>query len=278
MSNVAYDKVTAHITALVSECEHDWELPWRNVPLLAHRSGNTGHVYTGINAFTLMLTAITKGYTQTQWLTFKQIKAKGGTVRKGEKSAPIMFFKVLEKDEVDPRTGKPKTIPMAKYYNVFNVEQCDGIDYEDDAPAESTETTDILAWAESFATIAHGGNKAFYMPSQHRIQMPHRSQFKSDNGYHATLLHELTHWTMKDLERDVDTYAFEELVAELGSVFMCQHFGLVYELDNHASYLKSWLEKLQDDPKYIARAAAQAQKAADHLIHITDNNDAAEAA
>jgi antirestriction protein ArdC len=85
--------------------------------------------------------------------------------------------------------------------------------------------------------------------------MPHLSQFTDQAAFDATLLHELIHWTAPDVHRKKDDYAFEELVAELGSVFLCESLGIEYKIEHHTSYLESWLKALKDDPKYIVKAA-----------------------
>jgi antirestriction protein ArdC len=200
-----------------------------------------------------------EGYEHNVWLTYKQAKQLGGNVSKGEHGVPVIFFKMLDRE----KDGKEVQIPCARYYTVFNAAQCEGLTIV--APSsENTDSTDILAWAEQFATIGFGGDRAFHHHG--KIQMPHRSQFNSDDGFHATLLHELVHWTGPAVDRDKPDYAFEELVAELGSVFLCEHFQIGYKLEHHASYLKSWLSALKDDPKYIYKAARLAEQAADYLV------------
>jgi antirestriction protein ArdC len=130
------------------------------------------------------------------------------------------------------------------------------------------------------ALIKHGGNRAFYVPSADYIQLPELDQFKSSHDYYATSLHELSHWTGHEsrLNRDFsgrfgnEAYAFEELVAELGSAMLCAHLKLDGQLQ-HSSYIASWLKVLKDDPKNILKASAQAQK----ILNFTTNEEAVEA-
>ena len=122
------------------------------------------------------------------------------------------------------------------------------------------------------ANIKHGGNSAYYRPSEDYINMPIKSDFNDEAGYYATLLHELTHWSgfEKRLNRELGNkfgspkYAFEELVAELGAAFLCQDFKIQGEL-RHSGYIESWLKCLKDNPNAIFKAAALAQKAADYI-------------
>jgi antirestriction protein ArdC len=125
------------------------------------------------------------------------------------------------------------------------------------------------------AAIAHGGARAFYVPSADRIQMPPFESFRDACAYYATLIHELTHWTKhaSRLNRDFGRkrfgdqgYAMEELVAELGAAFLCADLSLSPEpREEHASYIATWLKVLKQDRRAIFSAAAHAQRAADYL-------------
>jgi len=266
----AYQKVADRIVSILQSCDNEWELPWRKVSILtAPRNAISGKAYRGINHAVLSAVAFQEGYEHNVWLTYKQAKQLGGHVSKGEHGIPVIFFKMLEVRDPNARPGEmssgDKTIPMARSYTVFNVAQCGGLTVV--APSsEATTSTDILAWAQQFTAINFGGDRAFHHRASRTIQMPHRSQFQSDDGFHATLLHELIHWTGAEVDRDKPDYAFEELVAELGSVFLCEHFQIGYKIEHHASYLKSWLGALKDDPKYIYKAAKLAEQAADYLV------------
>ncbi|MGE0623191.1 MAG: ArdC family protein [Pseudomonadales bacterium] len=263
---IAYEKITAEIIELLESSQSEWELPWRRVGFNgAARNAVGGNVYQGINHLVLGLQCWKHGYQHNLWLTFKQAKKLGGYVRKGQKATPVLFFKLLE--QRDDETGDVKQVPCPRVYYVFNISQCDGLQVvTPQTEHHATEGTDILAWAQGLATIELGGDRACYIPSLDKIQMPHRSQFHSDDGFHATLLHEMTHWTKNRVGRKADDYAFEELVAELGSVFLCEHFGIRYELEHHASYLKSWMKALKDDKRYIVKAARLAEQAFSSLV------------
>lgn len=249
----------------------------------------TGHGYRGINTLVLWLQQKKQGYQSNEWGTFKQWKEKGAKIKKGEKSTTIIFYKqVIKKDAVnDVVTEKEETgfYHMVKSYRVFNADQVDG--YE---PATGLEegilgTVEKLQGVEGFvassgAIVSENGMEAFYCLLSDEIHMPARTMF-FDNGqtatenYYATLLHELTHWTGADkrLGRELNgynthkgSYAFEELVAELGSAFLCAQFGIKqHSRDDHAAYIKSWLQALKNDKKYIFKAASYAQKAVDYL-------------
>ena len=272
-NSTPYAKVTEQILATMQDCDaNGWEMPWRTLPLGTSRNAVSKRNYSGINRLVLCLLGLEHGYSDPRWITYKQAGELGGNVRKGEKSTRVIFFKTL--DIKDKDTQKDKTIPLARYYSLFNVSQCDGIELKP-LSNESTIQTDVLTWAQTLTTVHLGGNKAFHVPSNRSITMPHLSQFSDQSAFDATLLHELVHWSAPDVDRAKDDYAFEELVAELGSVFLCESLGIVYKIEHHATYLKSWLKSLQDDPKFIAKAARLAEKASGYLLSTLEQKEQA---
>lgn len=125
-------------------------------------------------------------------------------------------------------------------------------------------------------------SQACYRPATDEVMMPSRLAFSDMRGFVTTLTHEMTHSTMKPLGRmegsgnsfGSEKYAFEELVAELGSTFTCLELGVhrVAELEgdenfqNHAAYLKSWMRKFQENPDTLFDASRLASNAATYLI------------
>jgi antirestriction protein ArdC len=251
-----------------------WVKPWSSTGDSSGlpRNGATGREYNGINVVILWAAAMTKGYADPRWVTFKQAQALGGSVRKGEKATLITFWRSVEIDEVDEQ-GRKQRIPVVRGYHVFNVEQCDGIPAErpaGDAVAGFETAARILA--RSGAVVTHGGDVAAYSPALDRIVLPEASSFASVPAYWSTALHELTHWTghASRLGRDLsgrfgtESYAVEELVAELGAAFLCARAGVDGQLQ-HAEYVGHWLRVLKADKRAIFTAAARARDAADWL-------------
>ena len=175
-----------------------------------------------------------------------------------------------------------REIPFMKGYTVFNAEQCDGLPAHYYAKAEPPALTPMqrLEAADRFfaATgieIRHGGTRAYYAEGPDYVQMPPFETFRDAESYAATLAHELTHATKhgKRLARDLgrvrhgdEGYAREELVAELGSAFLCADLNITPEVrEDHAAYIASWITVLQNDKRAIFSAAAHAQRAADYL-------------
>ena len=275
-----YASVTARIVAALEAGTSPWSCPWRGQGVDARpANATTGRVYRGINVLLLNLRAMAEGYASNRWLTFAQAQALGAHVRKGEHGSQIVFFKLHELDE--PAAAEPdqrRVVPLLRAFTVFNVDQVDGLPEAMRAqplpptgwqPIEAAER--ILA--ASGARVCHGGSKAFYAPGPDQIQMPPRQAFDSAADYYATALHELTHWSGHPsrcnrplgMRHGIDAYAFEELVAEMGSAFLADYCGLVGRLQ-HASYIASWLQALRNDKRLIFTASSQAQKAADFLL------------
>jgi antirestriction protein ArdC len=250
--------------------------------------------YSGINIIMLWQSAMACGYAAPIWMTFKQARELGACVRKGEHGELVVYANKITRKELDANGDEQDiAIPFLKGYTVFNVEQIEGLPSNYYQLAEAT--LDPLARidrAESFfattnAQIRHGGNRAYYSLTHDHIQMPPFETFRDAESYYATLAHECTHWTRHSsrLERDFgrksfgdEGYAREELVAELGSAFICADPKIALEpREDHASYIESWLKVLQDDKRAIFSAAAHAQRAADYLhgLQATESEEAA---
>lgn len=243
----------------------------------------SGKTYSGVNVLILWLAAIDHGFASSAWLTYKQATALGGNIKKGSKGQQVVYYSTIERDSTDHATGEinPKKVGFLKSYTVFNLEQCEGI--EADIVIRTflgNEAAETLLQA-SGAVILEQGGKAYYRPSTDEIYMPDRSRFITDEAFYSVALHELTHWTghPSRLDRDfsgrfgTEAYAFEELVAELGAAFSCADLGLIPStMDNHASYIDSWLKVLKNDKKAIFTAASQASKAHSWLMAAAANS------
>ena len=256
----------------------------------------TDHRYQGINVPSLWIDQQEKKFTSNQWATFRQWKEKGASVRKGEKGSPIIFYKTLTRTEENENGDEEESkIPLMRFYTVFNAAQVDGYEHHDGPAPNETDLVTRIESADRFcantgADIRHGSGDAYYHRTGDFINMPATIAFvdtkhaSATENYYATLLHELTHWTgaPSRLERDkaqsrkeIDKYAFEELIAELGAAFLCCQLAIVQTpRDDHALYIKSWLAALKDDKRFIFRASAQAAKAVDFLNASQDGGGA----
>lgn len=282
-----YQSVTDSVVALIEKGVEPWRQPWKNVAGVAAESvlpvnAATGRGYRGINVPILWGAAQAFGYRHNAWLTYRQAADLGGHVRKGEHGQPVIFWKFLDKA---PRGGEAegdedahgRRIAFAREYYVFNVAQCDGLPETGEAEvAERLQPGEVIQFAQRVgAQLRFGGNRAFYAPDPDFIQLPLREQFVDEAHYNSTALHELTHWTghKARLDRQFgkrfgdNAYAFEELVAELGSAFLCASTGIENApVTHHASYVENWLQVLKGDKRAIFTAASQAQKAATYCL------------
>ena len=223
-------------------------------------------------------------------MTYNQAVAKGYQVKKGEKGSLITWFNMV-KIKTEDKHGEEieRTIPNLKYHYVFNADQVEGYEgktLEETNTKPETFNSEYMvedAVKATGASIVHGGDKACYIPSLDRIKMPEKESFIDTNydtaeeAYYGTLLHELTHWTAheKRLARDLsgrfgdNAYAFEELVAEIGSVFLCSMLNVKSEPSPaNAQYLNHWMEVIKKDKKAIVKAFGLAQKASDFVLGI----------
>ena len=281
-----YSRITDKIIADLEQGVRPWLKPWS----AEHAAGritrplrHNGIPYRGINIIMLWSTAMTKGYGCPIWLTFKQALELGGNVKKGETGELVVYANSITRTKTDEKGEETeREIPFLKGYTVFNVEQCDGLPAHFYArteppaltPAQRIEAADGF-FAATGADIRHGGTRAFYAEGPDYVQMPPFETFRDAESHAATLAHELTHWTKHGtrLARDLgrvkwgdEGYAREELVAELGSAFLCADLGITPEVrEDHAAYIASWLKVLKDDKRFIVSAASQAQRAADYL-------------
>lgn len=281
-----YTRVTDRIVADLEKGVRTWMKPWN----AEHAAGkitrplrHNGTPYSGINILMLWSAALAGGYAAPIWMTFKQALELNAHVRKGEKGSLVVYANSITRRETDEVSGDElmREIHFMKGYTVFNVEQIEGLPAHYYAKPEPRFTpVQRIEHAESFFTnlradIRHGGTQAYYAQESDYIRMPPFEAFCDAQAYYATLAHESTHWTKHPsrLAREFgrkkwgdEGYAEEELVAELGSVFLCADLELaLMPREDHASYIAHWLTVLKNDKRAIFRAAAHAQRAADFL-------------
>ena len=264
-------------------------VPWRS-PILG-RSGarhprnlNTGKPYRGVNVFLLAFTAYAKNYESAYWLTFKQALERGGNVRRGEKSSMVVFWKPYEVK--DRETGEIKKVPLLRYYNVFNCDQCENVPAPDapkytPTPFNPIEAADaIVKRYKDGPTIEYGGSQAFYRPSTDTVHIPDATRFTSNEEFYGTIFHEESHSTGHStrLNRGLDTdtrpfgspdYGKEELIAEMSAAFLCGHAGIYPAVvQNSVAYISGWLGVLKKDKKLVIAAAGQGQRSADWILGV----------
>jgi antirestriction protein ArdC len=261
-----------------------WQIPWNTTTEAMNYKSKKE--YRGVNAFLTRMSVFANGYSNSCFLTFNQVKELGGMVKKGSKSLPIVFWNFLEKTERD-ETGKlcKKVIPLVRYYNVFNLDQIDGIEWKlpksetfCNTPIASCEY--IVAGFKNAPEYSFGGDKAFYAPAFDKIRIPVKEQFAKIENFYSTLFHEFAHSTghKSRLNRDgvaniqafgsVD-YGKEELIAEMTAAFLCAKAGIENETINQsAAYLANWLRAIKANPKLLIESSSSAQKASDYILGV----------
>lgn len=277
------NKVYGIITEKVLEALRNGTVPWRRPWKLGNGACNliSKQPYRGANAFLL---AMDDRFTSKWWLTAKQAKTKGGYVRKGEHGTMVVFWKVGDKKKDgqivrNPKTGKPEKSFILRYYLIFNIEQCEGIEEpkpEVTTPIDPIEACEAIVdgWDDK-PNVVEKGDRAFYRERDDFLGMPPKESFESAPEWYSTLFHEFGHATghrdrlNRDLDNDKGTgsYAREELIAEMCAAFLCGRAGIECKtIDNSSAYIASWLQRLANDPKLVIQAASKAQKAAEYIL------------
>lgn len=279
-----YQEVTDTIVKQLEKGVVPWRKPWKSendfsfdLPM----NYSTQNKYRGINILLLWASAMDQNLKTNEWATFKQWKEKNESIRQDEKGTMIVYYDTFEREE----EGEIKKIPFLKHSYVFNRSQLAGFKPDEKPETEPKGIVEKLDIVEQFvancnAQIDYNKKMASYNRATDKISMPNSKTFiatdqcSATEGYYATLVHELTHWTGHEsrLNRNLGKkfgdkqYAVEELVAELGAAFMCTGFGISRpEKEQHASYIGSWLKALKDDKHVIVAAASEASKASEFL-------------
>lgn len=263
-----YEIITDRILDALRGGVVPWRRPWSSsLP----KNLVSGREYRGVNVLLLQSTPFLSPY----WLTFRQAKTLGGSVKRGVRGCPIVYWNVRENEE----DGRKRERAFLRHFTVFNLEQCEGI--EAPAPIERPafnpieRCEEVLSAYQDPPLIHHGGSQAFYLPSQDRIQLPARGAFDRTEEYYSTMFHELVHSSgaahrlarkgVVDGARFAShAYSKEELVAEIGAAFLCAHTGIAPQtFDNSHAYISFWMSALIGDSRMVIEASSHAAKAVD---------------
>ena len=273
MSQKIYEMVTDRIIKELEKGVVPWRRPW---VVNAAVNWTTQKPYRGIN--TLLLPP-------GEYATFKQISEAGGKVKKGEHGHIVVFWRWIEKED-EEETGKMKKIPFLRYYKVFEINtQCEGLEskrkelqFDHDPIAEAEK---IVEGYRDRPEIRYKSGQAYYVPALDIISVPPLNDYPKIEEFYCTLFHEMIHSTghknrlgrtgiVNATEFGSEPYSKEELVAEIGAAMLCAMCGIDNStIENSAAYIGGWLRNLKNDPRLIIRAAGQAQKAADHILGVT---------
>ena len=311
-----YDMVTKRMIDLIKDANKgDYKRAWKEEGYLVPYNFISKKAYRGVNV--VMLTPLFGMLDNPYFMTFKQIQEKGGKIKKGSHGFRVIYYSTYDKqytdDEIEKlntvieenklEKGASRTIYFLKYYNVFNGQDIEGIDFDlenfpllgkvvnneiETGNNQKIEVAEAIVrnYPKPQPEIRFTGSRAFYVPAKDLLSMPELSKFKTSEDFYRTYFHELSHSTghFSRLKRDLANefgsaeYAFEELIAEFGAVFLSAQAGIMfYTNKNHAGYLKGWndvlLPNLENDNRFLMKASGQAQKAADFILQPDDKGD-----
>jgi antirestriction protein ArdC len=281
MKRDIYQEITDRIINNVDEAGK-WRPCWQGMNGSFPTNAHTDAHYRGANVLNLWLSAGINGYQSGKWASYKQWQKMGYPVRKGERGTLVVFYKQIK--STDP---EDKGYTLLRYSHVFNADQV--TDYVEDVEFEPTPKERIARCEHLFghigieASIRHSDEgRAYFNIRGDYVMMPRFNQFNTAENYYSVLAHELTHWTghKSRLDRefahrglDKETYAKEELVAEIGAAFLCAQLGIDnITREDHESYIKSWLKALKNDKSLIITAASKASAAVDYLLGVAEQN------
>ena len=294
--NKMREQIANRFIAALQEERIPWHQEWQNV--IAPYNAVTGRGYRGLNYFWLACIAMDKNYADPRWCTFNQAKDKGWKVIKGEKGTRVEFWSMYDtktKKKLTPSQVKKlrdtlelsefhdRVKPISNVFTVFNGEQLDGI------PKLKVENRRLFSTAELIELrdrllknmelrLREGGNEAFYSPTNDYVNMPMIERFDGAYSYMSTFLHESAHASgaKHRLNRDLsgrfgsESYAKEELRAEIASAFTASATGIKYEqsptMENHAAYIQNWIKVLENNPNELFAAIKDAEKISDYLL------------
>lgn len=269
-----YAEITNRIIDQMEQGTIPWQKPW--IASGSCVSYATGKPYSLLNQMLLGRPG--------EYATYKQIQQAGGYVKKGQKASMVVFWKWIEQE--DEETGEKKEIPFLRYYNVFHIDQCEGLKAKHFPELPQTANADQKAESiicdylkTSGVKLNHEqGDRAFYRPSDDSITLPLLAQFRETAEYYSTAFHEMIHSTghMSRLNRlektaffGTEAYSKEELVAEIGASALVHIAGLETSASfrNNAAYIQNWLKVLRNDRKVIVSASGRADKAVSYILN-----------
>ena len=298
-NNQVYEKITEKVISLIeSKPDLNWVKSWKGAGVPQNYTSNKK--YSGINSFNLFLHMTFNEFTSNHYLTFNQIKKAGGHLKKGSEGMPIIYFNISEYNlkicsscnlsenycKCGSKSLEKKTFnkSFAKVYYVFNYEQTEGLKDKTQInsisfnPIEQAE--EILNNFSNVPELQHETQRAFYNKVEDFVNMPKKNTFTCEEEYYSTLFHELTHSTGHEARLNRSSladsanfgdkaYSYEELVAELGSIFLCNESGIVNKtLNNSTAYLKGWVAAMKENPQILFKAAKEAQTSTNYILNL----------
>jgi antirestriction protein ArdC len=280
-------KAADKIVDLVIEGLENGTVPWRKTwHGIAPMNAFSQREYKGFNILFLSYLCGKKKYPHPLFGTYKQISDVGGMVKKGEKSFPVIYWKITDDTVENEETGEEeKRKRFTSFsYNVFNLHQTEGIDVQKYIPETTKNDNNPLEICELVInnmpnppSITYGGSRAYYVPNDDLVTVPEIYCFNNSEEFYATTFHELAHSTghssrLNRRQENVSVYGsnsydFEELVAEMAATILCSHCGIEQTVENSVAYLTGWAKFLKENKKSVLfSASTKAQMAASYIL------------
>lgn len=292
--NKVREKLAEMFISALNEGKLPWTACWQT---MRPENAVTGKQYRGVNSFILSYYAEERRYSDSRWCTYVQAQKKGWQVRKGATGCPVEYWAYYDREQKkllpwaealklmkDPIYAEKNLQLRCRVFVVFNAAQIDGIPELTSAPQ-----TNIDAIRKQRDTLLQNmqlnyreeGTQAYYSPKTDTVTLPPEGAFLDTYGYACTFLHECSHATghPSRLDRDLsgffgtESYAKEELRAEIASAFTAQAIGLKLtdeqlqpHLEQHKAYIQSWASAIRDAPGELFRAIKDAEGISDYLI------------
>lgn len=275
-----YEIITTRIIDQLEQGNIPWRKTWKDSGFPCNLI--TKRPYRGINVWLLL----SLNYNKNLFLTYKQLKEVGGSIKQGEKACPVVYWNWIEPKPSDPEGAKPK--PLLRYFLVFNVDQCEGIP-ENLIPFDASIENEnlpidtcslVVEQMPKRPEIKHKENRAFYHPFFDYVNMPKLNSFEDSEAYYETLFHELVHSTghkdrlnrkevVQQASMGGELYSIEELIAEIGACYLSSFCGMSQKnFSNNVAYIEGWLSRLKNDKRFIIYASANAQKSVDFILNV----------
>ena len=268
-----------------------WEKCWNEKRYRPYNAA-TNIAYRGLNNANLSIVSMARGYKDPRFMTFQQAKQKGYRIKQGSKCINIAYWTYYSFEEKKslsvsewnriPAEEQLKYKLIVKKSQVFNAECIDGIpplqieEFENKKIDCLEKAVGNIVKNIGLFKIKEGYGKAAYIPSEDSICIPDFSAFHDEKSYYSTLFHELAHATghPQRLNRDLsgrfgsESYAIEELRAEIASMFLAQDFSMELDrkhIDNHKAYIQSWLKTIKKQPMVLFKAIKEAEGIASYM-------------
>ncbi|MCF8029888.1 MAG: ssDNA-binding domain-containing protein [Desulfohalobiaceae bacterium] len=293
MSANGQEKIYQMVTKQIIRLLENGTIPWRKPWVGGGKPANLRYKrpYRGLNTFVLSAVANNAGFDSKWWLTFNQVQELGGGVKKGARGTTVTLWKPVSKQVEDPETGevRERSFPILRFFSVFNLNQVSGIP-DPDSNADPVDHKPLQEASEIAARMPNPpqieeGPQPCYIPRWDTVRIPQPGRFDQSEEFYSTLYHELVHSTghksrlardaVNHAQFDRGEYSREELVAEMGSAFLCGHAGITQPvIENQAAYIHGWLNVLREDSRMVIKAAGAAQRAADYILGHTEQTAA----